>query len=399
MEESEQKLKFIVFKACVVTVWSDSSMSREEQRYLSHLTETLADNEQQRDALRQIRLKDLNQDLVFSEIEPLAKKEKICVFDTCLSVLASDKKVVLQELKFLKSLRKVCGIGFLSYRRKLLRARKAARARIYRKRWIFLFGLVVVYILYAAYRHGSKGTIALVEKSNEKEIAVSIFGPNDLAQSKLKTGEDVFQFVRDSIVSVRVFIGNRPVCSGSGSVIGKDDTGIVYVVTNKHVIQNKLTGKTKSPARVRIEVLQHSGARFDAVLDFYSREHDIALLAVKGMEKYTRPLKLSLKSGLKVGQSVYAVGSPIGLKDTFTAGVVSALRDSFLQTDATIYFGSSGGPLLDEYGALCAVLTRGHKVKDFSFGLYSDVILKVFEERRKNHEEQRDTTDKTPLSG
>jgi hypothetical protein len=383
MKKPDQKLKVIVFKACVAAVWSDSSMSSEEQRYLSHLTEVLADSENQRNTLREIRLDDLNEGLVLSEIAQLDKQEKEYVFDTCLSVLVSDKRIVLHELKFLNSLRKTCGIGFWSYRKKLSSAKKKAKARIYRNRWNAVLGLLAVCILYAIGKYGLGGNAALEEKSNKKEVVLSILGPNDLAKSTLKTGDEVFKFVRNSIVSVKVFTNNKTVCTGSGSVIGWDETGIIYIITNKHVIQNQYIKNSKSRDRLRVEVQQHSGARFYAALDFYSRKHDIALLAVKGMDKYTQPLKLSLKSSLKVGQPVYAVGNPIGLKDTFTAGIISALRDSYLQTDATVYYGSSGGPLIDQHGALCAVVTTGHKVKNFSFALYSDAILDVLKERRE----------------
>jgi S1-C subfamily serine protease len=130
-------------------------------------------------------------------------------------------------------------------------------------------------------------------------------------------------------------------------------------------------------------VQQSSGAKFDAKLDFYSREHDLALLAVKGMKDYAKPIQINLKSGLQVGQPIYAIGSPIGLDHSFTAGVISALRDTYLQTDATIHSGSSGGPLVDHYGSLCGVVTKGHKTKDYGFALYSDAILDVLKERKK----------------
>jgi S1-C subfamily serine protease len=54
-----------------------------------------------------------------------------------------------------------------------------------------------------------------------------------------------------------------------------------------------------------------------------------------------------------------------------------------LQTDATIHSGSSGGPLIDQYGSLCAVVTKAHVVKDYGFALYSDFILEVLEERKE----------------
>jgi S1-C subfamily serine protease len=150
------------------------------------------------------------------------------------------------------------------------------------------------------------------------------------------------------------------------------------------VIQNSLINTHgRKRDRVRVEVQQHSGAKFDATLDFYSRQHDLALLAVKGMKDYAKPLQINLKSGLQVGQPIYAIGSPIGLDHSFTAGVISALRESYLQTDATVHSGSSGGPLIDQYGSLCAVVTKGHKTKDYNFALYSDIILEVLEERKK----------------
>lgn len=104
------------------------------------------------------------------------------------------------------------------------------------------------------------------------------------------------------------------------------------------------------------------------------------------MDKYAEPLKLTLKSDLSVGQTVYAVGSPIGLKDTFTAGVISALRDDYLQTDTTVFFGSSGGPLVDEYGGVCGVVTKVFTFKDYGFAIYSDKIIEALQKRKQKIE-------------
>ena len=220
------------------------------------------------------------------------------------------------------------------------------------------------------------------ENGSGKEILVSTLETDDIEKAVLQASEEVFEKARNSIFSVNVFVNNEPVSGGSGSVIGKDESGVVYVITNKHVIHSKYAKRGRPGNRVRFEVEQHSGARFSAQLDFYSRMHDLALLSVKGMEQYTEPLKLILKDNLQVGQSVYAVGSPIGLTHTFTAGVVSALRETYLQTDATVHYGSSGGPLVDQHGALCAVVTRIHRAKDYGFAIYSDIVLEVLEERR-----------------
>ena len=392
----DYKLKLIVFKACHVAVWADSKMTTDERRCLSHLTEVLCKTQAERKAFREIQLQEINEDLLLSEIKPLSKKEKAYVFDTCLETLASDRKINLPELKFLYTLQKACGIGRKLYHEKLARVCQKSKVRIFPTKLIFLIAILyfvfVFIIIYIQYRlesydinlQSESFDISLQEECSGKEIAVSIISPNSPDISQMPTAQAVFDHVRDSIVSVHVFINYEPICGGSGSVIGVDESDVLYIITNKHVIENYLVDQRGGEGdRLRIEVQQASGAKFDAKLDFYSREQDIALLSVKGMKDYSKPLQINLKSGLKVGQSIYAIGSPLGLDHTFTAGVISALRENYLQTDATAYYGSSGGPLIDRYGSLCAVVTKGHVTKDYNFALYSDVILEVLKERKE----------------
>ena len=383
----DNKLKLIAFKACHVAVWSDSKMTTDERRCLSHLTEVLCKTQAERKVFREVRLQEINEDLLLSEIKPLSKEEKAYIFDTCLEALASDRKINLPELRFLVTLRKVCNIGYLSYQKKLSRACQKTKARIYTGKLVFSLILlsIILFFVNIYFKHRpERFSMNLQEACSGKEISVSIISPNNPAISQMPTTQAVFDHVRESIVSVHVFINYDPICSGSGSVVGTDDTGTLYIITNKHVIQNSSINKYgRQGDNLRVEVQQTSGAKFDARLDFYSRQHDIALLAVKGMKDYAKPLQINLKSNLKVGQPIYTVGSPIGLDHSFTAGVISALRETYLQTDATIHSGSSGGPLVDQYGSLCAVVTKGHKTKDYGFALYSDVILDVLKERKE----------------
>jgi hypothetical protein len=387
MNTGDHKLKLIVFKACHVAVWSDSKLTSDERRYLSHLTEVMCTTEAERNTFRELRLQEVNEEQLLLEIKTLSKQEKAYVFDTCLDVLASDRRINLQELRFLVTLRKVCCIGYWSYQKKLARTRQKTKARIFPGKLVSSLVLVLFILLsanmYMKYRSGSID-ITLDEACSGKEISVSILSKDSVPISQMPTGQDVFDNVSDSIVSIDVYINYDPVCGGSGSVIGTDESGTLYIITNKHVIQNSLLNtRGRRGDRVRVEVQQPSGAKFDATLDFYSRQYDLALLAVKGMKDYAKPLHIKLKSGLQVGQPIYAIGSPIGLDHSFTAGVISALRESYLQTDATVYYGSSGGPLIDRYGALCAVVTKGHETKNYNFALYSDIILEVLEERKK----------------
>jgi V8-like Glu-specific endopeptidase len=395
MGRAGKKLKIIVFKACLAASWTDESMSSDEKRYISHLTEILSDTVQERETFRTLTLQDINETLILAEVEKLDPEDKIYVFDACFDILKSDKRLSPQELRFLSNLRRACNISRFRYLKKILRARKYSKVKIFSRRAFFAFAifLIIVYATFRRHRYssykqsGSKDvTVTPKENCSGKEILVSILQFKDANAPPKKTGQVIFKHVQNGIVSIKVFSKDKPLCTGSGFVVGTDDSNLFYIVTNKHVVHNELTKKGKSRNVIRFEVQQHSGAKFDAQLDYYSRDHDLAVLSAKGMDKYADPLKLTLKSDLSVGQAVYAVGSPIGLKDTFTAGVISALRDKYLQTDATIYYGSSGGPLVDEYGGVCGIVTSGHDEKDYSFAIYSDSIIEVLEKRRQKIE-------------
>ena len=385
MDEAESHLRVIVFKVCHLAVWTDRKMTVDERHYLSHLVESLGRTQAERETLRELRLQEVNEGLLFSVIRPLSEAQKGYVFDTCLEVLASDRRISAQELRFLATLRNVCGIGYWSYHKRLSRARRKARTRVYPRRTIAALGLVLL-VLFAAARYmvgrSAYTEVMLEERCSGKEISVSLFSSDGRSASSAPTGQGVFEKVRDSIVSVDVLVDNDPVCGGSGAVIGKDESGTLYIVTNRHVIEGPYAISEGTEGRVRVEVKQYAGAKFDATLDFCSDEYDLAILAVRGMIGHARPLSLHLKSGLQVGQRIYAIGSPLGLDHTFTAGVISAFRERYLQTDATVFSGSSGGPLIDDHGALCAVVTRVHRTKDYGFALYSDIIIEVLKERR-----------------
>ena len=141
--------------------------------------------------------------------------------------------------------------------------------------------------------------------------------------------------------------------SGSGFLVSKDG----YVVTNFHVIQNAQ----------KLEVGLPNGKSYAAKLVGGDASTDVALL------KLTDPLgfpfvDLGTSSDLVVGESVFAIGNPFGLKSTYTTGIVSSLDRSIktpnnrlvenvIQTDAAINPGNSGGPLLDSQGKVIGMNT------------------------------------------
>jgi len=137
---------------------------------------------------------------------------------------------------------------------------------------------------------------------------------------------------------------------GSGFLIDEDG----FIVTNNHVIENA----------DQIKVILSDDKEFDAELVGRDPKTDLALIRIKGAKKL-KPLTFGDSKALKVGTWVVAIGSPFGLEQTVTAGIVSAKGriigsgpyDDFIQTDASINPGNSGGPLLNMKGEVVGINT------------------------------------------
>jgi putative serine protease PepD len=165
--------------------------------------------------------------------------------------------------------------------------------------------------------------------------------------------------VLPSTVQVRVVNGEGEEATGaSGSGFVVDGKG--HVITNNHVVEVVERGGT-------IDVVDVAGRSHRAEVVGRSPVYDIAVLKVKdraGLE----PATLGSSRRMQVGQTVVAIGSPLGLSSTVTAGIVSALdrpvttgsasASSFInavQTDAAINPGNSGGPLVNLRGQVVGV--------------------------------------------
>jgi len=137
---------------------------------------------------------------------------------------------------------------------------------------------------------------------------------------------------------------------GSGFIIDRDG----YIVTNNHVIEGA----------DEIKVSLANDKEFDAEIVGRDPNTDLALIKIKGAPDLV-PLKLGDSDKLLVGSWVVAMGSPFGLEQTVTAGIVSAKGrvigsgpyDDFIQTDASINPGNSGGPLLNMNGEVVGINT------------------------------------------
>ena len=139
---------------------------------------------------------------------------------------------------------------------------------------------------------------------------------------------------------------------GTGFVISSDG----YIVTNNHVIDEVDS----------ITVALEDGTEFDATVVGRDPTTDIALLRVETDQKLFA-LPLGDSNAVRPGEWVVAIGNPFGLGHTVTAGIVSAKHrmnitrqgryDDFIQTDAAINFGNSGGPLLNLSGQVIGINT------------------------------------------
>lgn len=165
--------------------------------------------------------------------------------------------------------------------------------------------------------------------------------------------------------------------SGSGVIIREDG----YIVTNNHVID----GATK------IEVTLNSNQTYQATLVGTDPATDVALLKIDASGLPTIPFGDSSK--LRLGEWVIAIGSPYDLRSTITAGIVSAKGrsmpnytgefkiESFIQTDAAVNPGNSGGALVDKAGNLIgintAIISQTGSYSGYSFAVPSNIVKKI----------------------
>lgn len=119
----------------------------------------------------------------------------------------------------------------------------------------------------------------------------------------------------------------------------------------------------KLAAQTRFEIVLADGRRESAVFYRASETMDLALLKLDG---YKTPYLQPPQGGApRLGQSVFAIGSPLKLNNTVTSGVISNSRGDYIQTNAEIYPGNSGGPLVTESGRVVGVNTMKQITEKF----------------------------------
>jgi serine protease Do len=175
----------------------------------------------------------------------------------------------------------------------------------------------------------------------------------------------------------------REQSGGSGFVVSPDG----YILTNNHVVADA----------TKVEVSFNDGTRATAEIVGVDPNVDLALLKVDPKGRTLAALQLGDSDKLRPGQWVIAIGNPFELSETVTVGVISA-KDrqvpvgdtdqglvNFLQTDAAINFGNSGGPLLDASGRVVGINTainRGGLAEGIGFALPINMAKSAMEQLR-----------------
>ncbi|XP_030636059.1 serine protease HTRA3 isoform X4 [Chanos chanos] len=193
---------------------------------------------------------------------------------------------------------------------------------------------------------------------------------------------DVVEKIAPAVVHIELFLRHPlfgrtvPLSSGSGFVMS--ETGLI--VTNAHVVSST----TPVSGQQQLKVQMHNGDVYEATIKDIDKKSDIATIKINTQKKLP-VLLLGHSADLRPGEFVVAIGSPFALQNTVTTGIVSTaqrdgkelgLRDSdmdYIQTDAIINYGNSGGPLVNLDGEVIGINTL-KVAAGISFAIPSDRI-------------------------
>ena len=160
---------------------------------------------------------------------------------------------------------------------------------------------------------------------------------------KASAGEDFSGIIEDAIKSVVTI--RTDISQGTGFIISRDG----YIVTNYHVMENA-NAATIISSDNKNHVVSMIG---------FNDEFDLALLKIEG--NYDR-IRLGDSNSVSVGEKVIAIGNPLGLQFSVSQGIVSAIHregpnglEAYIQTDAALNPGNSGGPLINKEGRVIGI--------------------------------------------
>ena len=254
-------------------------------------------------------------------------------------------------------------------------------------------GFVAIFIHNSTYDHSN------VNESNSNESKLVNISYNQQPKSRFNQNID-FTIAAEKTINSVVHVKNTSISKGTSSIwdyfnnndrgrtrIGMGSGVIVskdgYIITNYHVIEDAST----------IEVTTNNNKTYKTDLIGQDEVADIAVLKINSQETFPY-IRFADSDQTKIGEWVLAVGNPYNLTSTVTAGIISAksrdLNDydsknqSFIQTDAAVNSGNSGGALVNTNGDLIGIntaITSGTGgFVGYSFAVPSNVARKIFED-------------------
>lgn len=242
---------------------------------------------------------------------------------------------------------------------------------------VLLAGILGVGGTYLAFRHQAAlatensaaaqelyDALAAEALSYEEKETLSFLDQYSAEGLEILSPEDIYVDACQSTVGVTIpghsanIFGQSSSRTVSGSGLILSENG--YILTNYHVIEPAYTGGTA------IQVIAFDGTEYTADVVGVETDSDLAVLKINAMG--LRPAVLGNSDEMRVGQTVYAVGNPLGeLTYTMTSGIVSALNRSIttdidvtvdmFQIDAAVNNGNSGGPVYSAYGQVIGIVT------------------------------------------
>ena len=269
------------------------------------------------------------------------------------------------------------------------------------KRLKNIFGIIILIVLiniifksFSDYTNSSDErsfstlNVSAVDNKDEPNPKIRFFQNPDFTIAAEKTINSVVHVKNTATSKVRnsiwdYFYGNsenrRTVGTGSGVIVSNDG----YIITNFHVIENAN----------EIEITTNDNKTFIAEIIGSDENSDIAVLKISGSNSFPY-IRFANSDQTKIGEWVLAVGNPFNLTSTVTAGIISAksrdLNDydsknqSFIQTDAAVNSGNSGGALVNINGDLIgintAIQSNNAGFIGYSFAVPSNIARKIYED-------------------
>jgi putative serine protease PepD len=215
-----------------------------------------------------------------------------------------------------------------------------------------LFGAAIAAVVAVALGGGDKSSMPTTSATGAAKIPASTGTRRDAAATAL-TATQIYKQSSAGVVAIRA-VTAQGADEGTGIVL--NNKGLI--LTNDHVV----AGATS----LTVAANGSSSDTRSAALVGEEANEDLALIKVNPSGLGLKPLPLASAKKALVGDSVYAIGSPYGLQETLTRGIVSALGRTIaapdgakitgaIQTDAALNPGNSGGPLLDDEGQVIGV--------------------------------------------